>query len=650
LFILTTPLNFSQLGLAQPLLKAVEELGFDMPTPVQEKVIPIFLQKEQDIVALAQTGTGKTAAFGLPIVQHTDGSRRTPQALILSPTRELCVQIANDLANYSKYTDGIKVVAVYGGAPIQGQMRDLRNGAQIVVATPGRLMDLIERQAINLSEIEFLILDEADEMLNMGFEEDVKHILSFTPETKSVGLFSATMPAEIRNIAKNYLKNPIEISLGKKNSAQQNIEHRYCLTHLDNKYEALKRLLDFYPDFFGIIFCSTKIQTQEISDALVRDGYAADCLHGDLGQAQRDKVMNHFRHHTVKILLATDVAARGIDVNDLTHVIHFQLPQDIESYTHRSGRTARAGKSGVSIAMLLPRDQPKISRIERIVQAKIEYLPIPKAAEVRDRKLTHFINTIAASPIDEKIVDSAIEDGIKQLEEFSNRELILKMLTMELHRFSTDYLKNPDLNVYQGDKPRRFRMEDDTTPNWNERTSRIKNSRFDDNNGGDIEGGSESRIFISIGSVDKIRYDEMREFLFQASGVKGKRIKDIEMKDTYSFFNTDLESAETIYNAFKNDAVNLKGRSLRVDYANTAGGGGQKREGGSNYGGGNGGGGRNYGGGGGNSYGGGKKEYGGFNNKNGSRGNSGSNGGGKFGKSNSNSTSISSKFSRKERF
>jgi ATP-dependent RNA helicase DeaD len=631
---LTTTLNFSELGLAQPLLKAVEELGFTSPTPVQEKVIPVFLEKAQDIVALAQTGTGKTAAFGLPIVHHTDPSRRTPQALILSPTRELCVQIANDLANFSKYIDGIKVVPVYGGAPIQGQMRELRNGAQIVVATPGRLMDLIERKAINLSEIEFLILDEADEMLNMGFEEDVKHILSFTPETKSVGLFSATMPPEIRNIAKNYLKNPIEISLGKKNSAQQNIEHRYCVTQLDNKYEALKRLLDFYPDFFGIIFCTTKIQTQEVSDQLVRDGYAADCLHGDLGQSQRDKVMNHFRHHTVKVLLATDVAARGIDVNDLTHVIHYQLPQDIEGYTHRSGRTARAGKSGISIAMLLPRDQPKISRIERQVQAKIEYLAIPSASEVRQRKLSQFINTITSTEVDENIIDANLEASLVELETLTTRDLLLKMMTLELRRFSADYLKNPDLNVGKGQAQGRFRMEDDNAPNWSERNSRMSNNRGGNERGYDREDNAEndSRIFISIGSVDRMRYDEMRDLLYQASGVRGKRIKDIEMKDTYSFFNTDLESAQLIYNAFKDDAVKLKERALRVDYASTENGG--KKEGG------NGaytprkeGGSSNYAG---------KKDYsakkeygGGFNNKNGSRG------------SNGKSSSLSSKFSRK---
>lgn len=525
------------------------------------------------------------------------------------------MQIANDLVSFSKYIPGLQTVAVYGGAPIQNQIRQLRQGAQLVVATPGRLMDLIERESIDLSHVQFLILDEADEMLNMGFEEDVKHILSFTPKEKIVGLFSATMPAEIRNIAKNYLRNPIELSVGKKNSTQQNIEHRYCVSQLGDKYEALKRMLDYYPDFFGIIFCATKAQTQEISDQLVRDGYPADCLHGDLGQSQRDKVMNHFRHQTIRILLATDVAARGIDVSDLTHVIHYQLPQDIEAYTHRSGRTARAGKSGISIAMLLPRDQVKISRIERQIQAKLTYLPIPKAAEVRERKLAHLINTVALTEVDSSIqLDSIVETGIAELEKLSQRELILKILYLELRRFSTDYLSGADLNVYQGERMRKPQRTDDVHPEWTGNRERYSsNSGYE---GGSSEGGDDSRIFISIGSVDKMRYDEMREFIFQATGVRGKRIKDIEMKDTYSFFNTDLQSAEAIYNAFKGDTVELKGRALRVDYAagGIAGANGGNANGGGSLGG--------------SKY---KKEYGGkkeyssnFSNRNGSRSSSNS--------------------------
>lgn len=570
------------MGLAQPLLQAVEELGFVSPTPVQEKVIPLFLHKASDILALAQTGTGKTAAFGLPLIQHLDTTTKQIQALVLSPTRELCVQIANDLKNFSKYIPDFNVVPVYGGSNISSQIKDLRRGAHVVVATPGRLMDLIDREAINLSNIKFLILDEADEMLNMGFEEDVRRILTYTPEEKNIGLFSATMPSEIRAIANEYLQDPVEVAVGKKNAAQQNIEHKYSMVQLDNKYEALKRLLDFYPDFYGIIFCGTKIQTQEVSDALVRDGYPADCLHGDLGQSQRDKVMNHFRHRTIKILLATDVAARGIDVNNLTHVLHYQLPQDIESYTHRSGRTARAGRQGVSIAMILPRDQQKIARIERQIQAKFEYLAIPQAAEVRDRKLSHFINTIASTEIEEQIFDEVITKGVEELEQLEKRDLVMKMLSLELRRFSMAYLDGPDLNVYPrsrssyGSGSSSYERFDDESSDLRGK----KSKRYDD------EGGDDTRIFINMGSVDKVRYDEMREFLYKVTGVKGKRIRDIEMKDTYSFFNTDAESAEAIYQAFKTNPVELKGRALRVDYAQSLrnkggndGGGERKRSG-----------------------------------------------------------------------
>lgn len=574
LYILTTQNTFSQLGLAQPLLQAIEELGFEMPTPVQEKSIPVFLAQENDIMALAQTGTGKTAAFGLPLIQNLDPSLRRPQALVLSPTRELCMQIGKDLEAYSKYIPQLSVVPVYGGANIVAQIKDIKQGAQIIVATPGRLMDLIERKAIDLSNIKYLILDEADEMLNMGFEEDVRHILSFTPDEKRIGLFSATMPTEIKRIANDYLKNAVEISIGRKNSAQQNIEHKYSTVTMDNKYEALKRLLDYHTDFFGIIFCATKIQTQEVSDALVKDGYPADCLHGDLGQSQRDKVMNHFRHRTIKILLATDVAARGIDVSDLTHVLHFQLPQDIESYTHRSGRTARAGKKGISLALILPRDQYKLALIERQIQAKFEYMPIPKAGEVRNRKLAHFINTIANTEIEEKIFDETVENGMKELEQLDTRTLIMKMLSLELRRYSMDYLNSPDLNVYPGQRGTRSNTE--RSSNGSGDTSYSKNSNrgseeYGNHNGGGRKTFTEAgdvRLFINIGNVDRIRYDEMREFLFKSSGVKGKNIKEIDLKDTYAFFNTDAQSAEQIYNAFKDTPVTLKNRALRVDYAN----------------------------------------------------------------------------------
>ena len=344
--------SFSDLGLSQPILEAIETMGFITPTPIQEKVIPSLLVNARDLIALAQTGTGKTAAFGLPILQNIDPNNHFTQALIISPTRELCMQIANDLAKFSKNLRSISVVAVYGGSSILKQIKDIKRSAQIIVATPGRLMDLMERKVIKLNNINTVVLDEADEMLNMGFREDMEAILAQTPEDKITGLFSATMSPDIRKIANTYLKNPAEITIGKKNAAQQNISHQYSVVQAKDKYTALKRIIDFHEDFYGIVFCTTKAETQELSDHLVRDGYSADCLHGDLAQAQRDKVMHRFRHKAIKALLATDVAARGIDVKNITHIIHYHLPDDIENYTHRSGRTARAGQKGISIALL----------------------------------------------------------------------------------------------------------------------------------------------------------------------------------------------------------------------------------------------------------------------------------------------------------
>jgi len=560
------------LGLAQPLLQAIEELGFEAPTPVQEQTIPLFLAKQNDILALAQTGTGKTAAFGLPLIQHVNPKSETPQALVLSPTRELCVQIANDLKNFGKFIPNLNVATVYGGANIVAQIREIRDGAQIIVATPGRLMDMIERKAVDLSQIQYLILDEADEMLNMGFEEDVKHILSFCPKDKFVGLFSATMPSEIRHIANAYLHNPIEVSVGRKNAVQSNIEHKFSVVHLEKKYDALKRLLDYYTDFYGIIFCATKIQTQEISDLLVRDGYPADCLHGDLSQPQRDKVMNHFRHKAIKILLATDVAARGIDVNNLTHVLHYQLPMDTESYTHRSGRTARAGKQGISLAIILPRDHQKIQRLEKQIQTKFEYLPIPLAQEVQERKLAHFANTIALAEIDEHAShDKVVLNGVEELEKLDKRELILKILSLELRRFSKEYLQSPDLNAFRNgiptdDRRSKTRGNDKESYSSTSYTRSSENSRETSSYSRRSEGESR-RMFVNIGSVDKLRYDEMREFFYKNTGVNGKKIREIEMKDTYAFFETDPQSAEQIYQSFKQNGVELKGRSLRVDFA-----------------------------------------------------------------------------------
>jgi len=356
-------MTFEELGLSQPVLKAIGELGFESPTPIQEKAIPAVLTGEEDMVALAQTGTGKTAAFGLPLTQLINFESRQVQAVVLCPTRELCMQITRDLQNFTKYLGGAHVVSIYGGASIEGQIREVRKGPQIIVGTPGRMVDMIDRGVVNLTTIQYVVLDEADEMLNMGFKEDLDMILSDTPATKSTWLFSATMPDEVLRISRSYMKDPVEITVGGKNTGNENIEHQYYVVHQRDKYLALKRIADYNPDIFAIVFCLTKIETQQIADALIKDGYNADALHGDLSQAQRDHVMKRYRSRSLQMLVATDVAARGIDVNDVTHVINYNLPDEIENYTHRSGRTARAGKKGVSIAIINMKEVYKIRQI-----------------------------------------------------------------------------------------------------------------------------------------------------------------------------------------------------------------------------------------------------------------------------------------------
>ena len=387
-------MKFNELGLNQDLLKAVADLGFENPTPIQEKTIPALLTEDADIVALAQTGTGKTAAFGLPLLGKINSNSKKTQALILAPTRELCVQIAGDLKNFSKYVLGLHVLPVYGGAAIVNQIKDLKKGIQIVVATPGRLVDLIERKAIQLNEIQYVILDEADEMLNMGFKDDLDTILAETPFNKSVWLFSATMASEVSRIAKKYMREPIEFSVGKKNQGADKIEHVFYSVHFRDRYLALKRIADFYPDIYGLVFCRTKIETQEVADALIKDGYSADALHGDLSQAQRDFVMKRFRNKTLQMLVATDVAARGIDVDNITHVINYNLPEDDESYTHRSGRTARAGKSGISIAIVTKKDIGRIKDLERKIGKSFRKSLVPTGVEVCEKQLFHLVHKL----------------------------------------------------------------------------------------------------------------------------------------------------------------------------------------------------------------------------------------------------------------
>ena len=569
--------TFNDLGLNASVLSAISELGFENPTPIQEKSIPVFLENERDILGLAQTGTGKTAAFGLPLLQLVDFNAKQTQALIICPTRELCMQISRDLTTYSKHMQGVRIVSVYGGASINGQIEDLRRGAQIIVATPGRLIDLMSRRAVNIKTISYVVLDEADEMLNMGFREDIEGILSVTPDEKRVCLFSATMPKEIRSIANQYMKDPVEISVGKANSSNANISHEYAVVHAKDKYAAFKRILDFNNEsFYGIIFCTTKHETQDISDKLIRDGYNADCLHGDLSQGQREKVMNRFRHKAIKILLATDVAARGIDVSDLTHVIHYHLPDDIENYTHRSGRTARAGKLGTSIALLNVREFYRLREIEKLTNIKFSRVMIPSAMEVRDKKILAFIDTINATEIEETFFDDVVEKHLKPLLDLDKEELMKKMLSLELRRFSAEYMNGPDLNV-----------QERGAGSGSARSEGGSNETYGSSRG--------TRLFVSIGQKDGLNVGSLKDFVSHVTEIPNANIYRVDVKGVYSFINVDAEQVEKVMSTLHGSEY--KGRQVRVEVSGNENAGGRSRSGGSSRGGFGGGERRSYGGG-----------------------------------------------------
>src|SRR3954468_11542468 len=439
--------TFEELGLHEKLLKAVEELGFTTPTPIQEKAIPILLSGTKDLIGLAQTGTGKTAAFSLPLLQLIDEGKKYPQALVVCPTRELCLQIVNEIELFKKHIHGIHVVAVYGGASIGLQIKDLKRGVQIVVATPGRLIDLIERKAINLDQIEYVILDEADEMLNMGFQDDIEFILQNTPKRESTWLFSATMPPEIRKVSRRYMTEPFEIIIGKANTGNKNIDRQYYVTAAHQRYETLKRLIDFNPGIYGIIFTRTKADAQDISEKLTREGYDIDALHGDLTQAQRDKVMGQFRDKSLQLLIATDVAARGIDVQGITHVINYELPEDVEVYTHRSGRTGRAGKTGVCMSIVHVREVGRIRQIERMVQVPFHKMEIPSGKDVCRKQFFSFMERLLDTDISHGDYETYVPMLKEKFAEVSKEEVLKRVAAMEFDRFLKYYENAEDLNV-----------------------------------------------------------------------------------------------------------------------------------------------------------------------------------------------------------
>lgn len=573
------------MGLDTSVLNAITEMGFVNPTPVQEQSIPVFLETERDILALAQTGTGKTAAFGLPLLQKIDFNSKTTQALIICPTRELCLQISKDLGNYSKFLKNVNIAAVYGGSSITQQIDQLKRGAQIIVATPGRLMDLMDRKAVKIQSIGFVVLDEADEMLNMGFRDDIEQILSVTPDNKRVALFSATMPKQVRQIADTYLKDPVEITIGRKNTGNANITHEYAVVHAKDKVAALKRVLDYTSDhFYGIVFCQTKNETQDISDKLIRDGYNADCLHGDLSQGQREKVMSRFRHHAIKILLATDVAARGIDVTGITHVIHYHLPDDIENYTHRSGRTARAGRTGISFTLLNMRESYRLREIEKLTGIQFKKINIPSATEVRDKKLIAFTDTVKNCEIEDSIFDESVINGLEPLLELSKEELVKKMLSLELRRFSDEYLNAPDLNVQErGSSPSASR--------GGSHEGEGRERAYGSNRG--------TRLFVSIGQKDGLNVGSMKDFVSQITGIPSTGIHRVDVKGVYSFVNVDDENVQKVMGTLHGSEY--KGRTVRVEVSGNANDTGRTRS--SSYGGGDRGGRRSGGDRGGRSYG-----------------------------------------------
>ncbi|MBF2708010.1 DEAD/DEAH box helicase [Flavobacterium soyangense] len=543
--------KFEQLGLSESLQRAIIDLGFENPTEVQEKAIPLLLEQDIDLVALAQTGTGKTAAFGFPVIQKIDANNRNTQALILSPTRELCLQITNEIKNYSKYEKGINVVAVYGGASITEQARDIKRGAQIIVATPGRMQDMINRGLVNITQINYCILDEADEMLNMGFYEDIVNILSTTPDEKSTWLFSATMPAEVARIAKQFMHNPLEITVGAKNSGSATVSHEFYLVNARDRYEALKRLADANPDIFSVVFCRTKRDTQAVAEKLIEDGYSAAALHGDLSQAQRDGVMKSFRGRQIQMLVATDVAARGIDVDNITHVVNYQLPDEIETYNHRSGRTGRAGKLGTSIVIVTKSEIRKISSIERIIKQKFEEKTIPSGIEICEIQLLHLANKIKDTEVDHEI-DNYLPAINNVLEGLSKEELIKKMVSVEFNRFINYYKKTRDLSSQSSGSERRERDDRDGAPREN-------------NNGG------ATRYFVNIGSRDNFDWMTLKDYLKETLDLGRDDVFKVDVKEGFSFFNTDPEHTDKVMEILNN--VQLEGRRINVEISKNDGGG-----------------------------------------------------------------------------
>lgn len=546
-FILKT---FEELGVAPNIVRAITEMGYESPMPVQEEVIPYLLGNDNEVIALAQTGTGKTAAFGLPIIQQINVNLQQPQALILCPTRELCLQIADDFNDYSKYIDKLKTLPVYGGSSIESQIRSLQRGVHVIVATPGRLIDLINRKTVNLQAVRNVVLDEADEMLNMGFSESIDEILSHIPENRNMLLFSATMPAEIARITKKYMRSPHEIIIGRKNEGAKNVKHIYYMVNAKDRYLVLKRLADYNPNIYGIIFCRTKKETQEIADLLIKDGYNADSLHGDLSQAQRDYVMQKFRIRNIQLLVATDVAARGLDVDDLTHIIHYSLPDDVESYTHRSGRTGRAGKTGTSIAIINLKEKHKLKNIEKIILKNFEEGTIPSGKQICEKQLFSLIDQLEKVKVNEEEINDILPSIYRKLDWLDKEDIIKRLISHEFNRLIDYYQDADEIEVPQERAKRREKGE--------------QNRLASKGNGRTSEKGY-ARLFINLGKTDGMSPQSIIGLLNDHISGKKVTVGRIDLMKNFSFFEVkEADKDRVIQNL---DGIKAFGRRVAVEQA-----------------------------------------------------------------------------------
>ncbi len=533
--------EFDLLGIDPQILKAVKELGFEHPMPIQKMVIPHLLSKEGDVVGLAQTGTGKTAAFGIPVLQRTDATKAVPQSLIIAPTRELCLQIAGDLADFAKYIEGLRILPVYGGSSIESQIRTLRKGVQVVVATPGRLIDLIKRGEVNLDHVGTVILDEADEMLNMGFLDDIREILTHVPEQRKMLMFSATMPKEISGIANQFMHSPIEFVAGTRNEGAKNVKHIYYMVKAHDKYLALKRIADNNPNIYGIIFCRTRKETQEIADKLINDGYNADCLHGDLSQAQRDLAMKKFRDHVTQLLVATDVAARGLDVDDLTHVINYGLPDDPAVYTHRSGRTGRANKTGISIAIIHSREKSRLRLIEKKIGKTFEYRKVPTPAHIIEKQLYNLADRLERVEVNEAEIAKYLPGVSKKLEWLSGEDLLKRVLSLEFNRLLAYYRDMPDIDLNEAESKRKKRDNNEVRE---PRDKKNKDRRT-------AENGYE-RIMLNVGKADGFFPGNLMEIINRNSPGSKPQIGRIDLLPGYTLFDVRKEDAQRAIAALRN--------------------------------------------------------------------------------------------------